>query len=64
MSGEIARLLPLNYRPVSSAIQPRHPFSKTEIPMKAMLFERFGEAPEIRGVSDPSPAPDGVVIEE
>ena len=31
--------------------------------MKAMLFERFGEAPEIRRVPDPAPAPDGVVIE-
>ena len=31
--------------------------------MKAMLFERFGEAPEIRSVPDPAPAPDGVVIE-
>ncbi|RFC64518.1 alcohol dehydrogenase [Fulvimarina endophytica] len=31
--------------------------------MKAMLFERFGETPEIRTVPDPSPAPDGVVIE-
>ncbi|PJN93812.1 hypothetical protein CNY89_18260, partial [Amaricoccus sp. HAR-UPW-R2A-40] len=31
--------------------------------MKAMIFERFGEAPDIRAVPDPAPAPDGVVIE-
>lgn len=31
--------------------------------MKAILFERFGEAPEIRTVPDPAPASDGVVIE-
>ncbi|WP_279479798.1 zinc-dependent alcohol dehydrogenase family protein [Aureimonas sp. SK2] len=31
--------------------------------MKAMIFERFGTAPEVREVPDPSPAPDGVVIE-
>lgn len=31
--------------------------------MKAMLFENFGEEPAIRDVPDPSPAPDGVVIE-
>jgi alcohol dehydrogenase len=31
--------------------------------MKAMLFERFGQTPEIRDVPDPAPAPDGVVIE-
>ncbi|KTR03753.1 alcohol dehydrogenase [Aureimonas ureilytica] len=31
--------------------------------MRAMIFERFGEAPGIRAVPDPTPAPDGVVIE-
>ncbi|GGD91714.1 alcohol dehydrogenase [Aureimonas endophytica] len=31
--------------------------------MKAMIFEAFGERPEIREVPDPAPAPDGVVIE-
>ncbi len=31
--------------------------------MKAMIFERFGAEPTIRAVPDPSPAPDGVVIE-
>jgi alcohol dehydrogenase len=30
--------------------------------MKAMVFEKFGEAPEIRTVPDPVPAPEGVVI--
>ncbi len=30
--------------------------------MKAMLFEAFGKAPEIRDVPDPVPTPDGVVI--
>ncbi|RIY03608.1 alcohol dehydrogenase [Aureimonas flava] len=31
--------------------------------MKAMIFERFGAEPAIRRVPDPTPAPDGVVIE-
>ena len=31
--------------------------------MKAMIFESFGEAPDIRDVPAPDPAPDGVVIE-
>lgn len=31
--------------------------------MKAMIFEAFGQAPEIRTVPDPDPAADGVVIE-
>ncbi|KTQ86317.1 alcohol dehydrogenase [Aureimonas ureilytica] len=31
--------------------------------MRAMIFERFGEAPGIRSVPDPTPASDGVVIE-
>ena len=31
--------------------------------MKAMLFEAFGQVPEIRDVADPTPSPDGVVIE-
>ncbi|BCM86947.1 zinc-dependent alcohol dehydrogenase family protein [Methylobacterium indicum] len=31
--------------------------------MKAMLFELFDQAPEIRDVPDPSPAADGVVID-
>jgi alcohol dehydrogenase len=30
--------------------------------MKAVVFEKFGEAPEIRTVPDPSPSPEGVVI--
>jgi alcohol dehydrogenase len=30
--------------------------------MKAVVFEAFGETPDIRNVPDPSPAPDGVVI--
>ena len=30
--------------------------------MKAMLFEAFGQTPEIREVPDPAPSPDGVVI--
>jgi alcohol dehydrogenase len=31
--------------------------------MKAMIFETFGTEPDIRQVPDPTPAPDGVVIE-
>ena len=31
--------------------------------MRAMLFEAFGQAPEISTVADPTPAADGVVIE-
>lgn len=31
--------------------------------MRAMLFERFGETPEIVTVNDPAPAADGVVIQ-
>ena len=31
--------------------------------MKAMIFETFGTKPDIRQVPDPTPAPDGVVIE-
>ncbi|PZO77989.1 MAG: alcohol dehydrogenase [Mesorhizobium amorphae] len=31
--------------------------------MRAILFEAFGEAPTIRTLPDPTPAPDGVVIE-
>lgn len=31
--------------------------------MKAMIVEAFGADPEIRGVADPAPSPDGVVIE-
>ena len=30
--------------------------------MKAVVFEKFGEAPTIQTVPDPSPSPDGVVI--
>ncbi|UWQ29331.1 zinc-dependent alcohol dehydrogenase family protein [Leisingera sp. M523] len=30
--------------------------------MKAVLYERFGEAPEVVSLPDPSPAPHGVVI--
>jgi alcohol dehydrogenase len=30
--------------------------------MKAVMFERFGEAPEIRTVPDPTPSAEGVVI--
>src|SRR5688500_11187028 len=31
--------------------------------MRAILYEAFGEAPRIQNVADPSPAPEGVVIE-
>lgn len=31
--------------------------------MKAMIFERFGETPDVRSVPDPAPVADGVVIE-
>lgn len=31
--------------------------------MKAMLFDRFGAAPEVVVVPDPSPPPDGVVVQ-
>jgi len=30
--------------------------------MKAVLFEKFGEAPQMRTVPDPKPSPEGVVI--
>jgi len=30
--------------------------------MKAVLFEKFGEKPELRTVPDPTPSPEGVVI--
>jgi len=30
--------------------------------MKAVVFEKFGEAPTIQTVADPKPAPEGVVI--
>ncbi|TIW85284.1 MAG: alcohol dehydrogenase, partial [Mesorhizobium sp.] len=30
--------------------------------MKAVVFEKFGEAPTIQTVPDPKPAADGVVI--
>ena len=30
--------------------------------MKAVLFEKFGEAPQVRTVPDPKPSPEGVVI--
>ena len=31
--------------------------------MKAVLFEQFGQAPQITQVDDPTPHADGVVIE-
>ena len=31
--------------------------------MKAVLFEQFGQAPQISQVEDPAPNADGVVIE-
>ncbi len=30
--------------------------------MKAVVFEKFGEAPQVRTVPDPAPSPEGVVI--